>query len=124
MLLHQILFLNKDDLFQKKILNSDIKNFFPVSCFPPIGFSYSMFSRITMVKQGMQKLDEITSGDVSRGSLTKLDVPKSARSTSSTPFLFPEDRALTPESVTTATDTEMLRVVMAAVEGQLPCGYL
>lgn len=39
-------------------------------------------------------------------------------------FLFPEDIALTRESVTTATDTEMLRVVMAAVEGQLLCGYV
>ena len=27
----QILFLNKNDLFEKKIANSDIKNFFPVS---------------------------------------------------------------------------------------------
>lgn len=26
----QILFLNKDDLFQNKIQNSDIKNYFPV----------------------------------------------------------------------------------------------
>jgi hypothetical protein len=124
-LLHQILFLNKDDLFQKKILNSDIKNFFPASYFLPIGSSYSMYSRITRVNQGTQKLDESTSGGVSRGSLTKPDVPKSAKFTSSTSFLvFTEDSALTPESVTTATDTEMLRVVMAAVEGQLLCGYL
>jgi hypothetical protein len=87
-LLHQILFLNKDDLFQKKILNSDIKNFFPVSCLPLIGFAYLIFSRIMRVKQGTQKLDETTSGDVSRGSLTKLDVPKSEKSTSSTHFSY------------------------------------
>lgn len=70
------------------------------------------------MKQGTQKLDEIISGDVSRDSLTKLDVPKNAKSTFSTHFLlFTQVATLTLESVTTATDTEMLRVVMAAVEG-------
>jgi guanine nucleotide-binding protein subunit alpha, other len=34
----QILFLNKDDLFQKKIQHSDIKNFFPVSARHVSGF--------------------------------------------------------------------------------------
>lgn len=30
---HQILFLNKNDLFERKIQTSDIKSFFPVSLF-------------------------------------------------------------------------------------------
>ncbi|KAG2139952.1 hypothetical protein BD769DRAFT_1384258 [Suillus cothurnatus] len=81
-----IFFLNMDDLFQMKTINSDIK----------------ISSWTTRVNQGMQKLDENTSGNTSCGSLTKLDVLKNEKSTS--------------KSVTTATDTEMLRVVMAAVE--------
>lgn len=36
---HQILFLNKDDLFRKKILHSDIKNFFLVSHLSMTGLS-------------------------------------------------------------------------------------
>lgn len=34
-LLFKILFLNKNDLFERKIPTSDIKNFFPASSFPP-----------------------------------------------------------------------------------------
>jgi guanine nucleotide-binding protein subunit alpha len=94
--LHQILFLNKDDLFKKKIINSDIKNFFPVSYFPLTDCSYSMYFRTTRVNQGTQKLGENTSGDVSRGSLTKPGVLKNGKSISSTAFLlFTEDAALT-----------------------------
>jgi hypothetical protein len=37
---NQILFLNKDDLFQKKILHSDIKTFFPVSDLSMTGSLY------------------------------------------------------------------------------------
>jgi hypothetical protein len=94
--LHQIFFLNMDDLFQMKTINSDIKNFFLVSYFPVTDCSYSMYFRTMRVNQGMQKLDENTSGNASCGSLTKLDVLKNEKSTSSMNFfLFTEDAALT-----------------------------
>lgn len=35
-MLVQILFLNKNDLFEQKILHSDIKNFFPVCLHPSV----------------------------------------------------------------------------------------
>jgi len=80
-----ILFLNKDDLFQRKIPNSDIKNFFPDYDGPPAdvkaGRDYfkKRFGRLAQ-KAGRQKEREI--------------------------YIH----------TTNATDTAMLRVVMAAVE--------
>ena len=61
----QILFLNKNDLFEKKIEHSDIKTFFPVSsrpssAVPPLTSAFSAF-RIMMVNQGMLVVDENTS---------------------------------------------------------------
>ena len=61
----QILFLNKNDLFEKKIEHSDIKTFFPVSsrsssAVPPLTAAFSAF-RIMMVNQGMLVVDENTS---------------------------------------------------------------
>ncbi|KAJ7652667.1 heterotrimeric G protein alpha subunit 4 [Mycena polygramma] len=81
-----ILFLNKDDLFQKKIKTSDIKNFFPDFDGEPgnaiQGRDYfkKRFGRLAQ-KAGRAKEREI--------------------------YIH----------ITTATDTEMLRVIMAAVEG-------
>ncbi|KAH6903452.1 guanine nucleotide binding protein, alpha subunit [Coprinopsis sp. MPI-PUGE-AT-0042] len=81
-----ILFLNKDDLFQKKVLHSDIKNFFPDFDGEPgdvkAGRDYfkKRFARLAQ-KAGRSKEREI--------------------------YIH----------ITTATDTAMLRVVMAAVEG-------
>jgi len=80
-----ILFLNKDDLFEKKIQHSDIKNFFPDYEGEPgdakAGREYfrKRFSRLAQ---------------------------KAGRSTERQLYVH----------TTTATDTEMLRVVMAAVE--------
>ncbi|KAH7884114.1 guanine nucleotide-binding protein alpha-2 subunit [Phlebopus sp. FC_14] len=82
-----ILFLNKDDLFQKKILHSDIKNFFP---------DYE--GEVGDAKAGR---------DYFRKRFTRL-AQKAGRSKEREIYIH----------VTTATDTAMLRVVMAAVEGQ------
>ncbi|KAF9229787.1 guanine nucleotide binding protein, alpha subunit [Gyrodon lividus] len=81
-----ILFLNKDDLFQKKIPHSDIKNFFP---------DY----------EG-EPGDAKAGRDYFRKRFTRL-AQKAGRSKEREIYIH----------VTTATDTAMLRVVMAAVEG-------
>lgn len=44
--LSQILFLNKNDLFEAKVEHSDIKNFFPVRAIPLALASISLFIRI------------------------------------------------------------------------------
>jgi len=80
-----ILFLNKDDLFRKKILHSDIKNFFP---------DY----------EG-EPGDAKAGRDYFKRRFTRL-AHKAGRSKEREIYIH----------VTTATDTEMLRVVMAAVE--------
>ncbi|PBK68546.1 heterotrimeric G-protein alpha subunit, GPA2-like protein [Armillaria solidipes] len=83
-----ILFLNKNDLFEKKIPHSDIKNFFPDFDGEPgdvrAGRDYfkRRFSKLA-TKAGRHKEREI--------------------------YIH----------ITTATDTAMLRVVMAAVEGSI-----
>ncbi|KAJ6451199.1 heterotrimeric G protein alpha subunit 4 [Mycena sanguinolenta] len=80
-----ILFLNKNDIFQQKVMTSDIKNFFPDFDGEPrsvtAGHTYfkKRFGRLA-VKAGRAKEREI--------------------------YIH----------ITTATDTELLRVVMAAVE--------
>ncbi|KAG8220199.1 guanine nucleotide binding protein, alpha subunit [Butyriboletus roseoflavus] len=98
-----ILFLNKDDLFKKKITHSDIKNFFPDYEGEPgdakAGRDYfrKRFARLAQ-KAGRSKEREIYVQCVRmRVRMLVLN------------FCF--------ASVTTATDTVMLRVVMAAVEG-------
>ncbi|KAH7925703.1 guanine nucleotide binding protein, alpha subunit [Leucogyrophana mollusca] len=83
-----ILFLNKNDLFERKIANSDIKNFFPDFEGEPgnakVGREYFKKRFIKLAqKAGRSKEREIY------------------------------------VHITTATDTAMLRVVMAAVEGEL-----
>lgn len=64
LLVHQILFLNKNDLFEKKITHSDIKNFFPVShhmLYIAHGLDQSPhFRRITMENMGIYGRAEIT----------------------------------------------------------------
>ncbi|KAI0344010.1 heterotrimeric G protein alpha subunit 4 [Trametopsis cervina] len=91
-----ILFLNKDDLFQKKIEHSDIKNFFPDFDGEPAdaraGRDYFRKRFARLAQKANQKEREI--------------------------YIHPNG-VLThfrPSSTTTATDTAMLRVVMAAVE--------
>ncbi|KAN0121442.1 Guanine nucleotide binding protein (G-protein), alpha subunit [Russula decolorans] len=85
-----ILFLNKDDLFRKKIQHSDIKTFFPDFDGEPrdatSGREYfkKRFARLAQ-KAGRSKEREI--------------------------YIH----------ITTATDTALLRVVMAAVEGKICC---
>jgi len=80
-----ILFLNKDDLFQKKIKTSDIKNFFPDfdgeagNAIAGRDYFKKRFGRLAQ-KAGRAKEREI--------------------------YIH----------ITTATDTELLRVIMAAVE--------
>ncbi|KAF8139807.1 heterotrimeric G protein alpha subunit 4 [Boletus edulis] len=80
-----ILFLNKDDLFRKKIIHSDIKNFFPDF-------------------EGEAK-DAKAGRDYFRKRFSRL-AQKAGRSKEREIYIH----------VTTATDTAMLRVVMAAVE--------
>ncbi|KAF8879951.1 heterotrimeric G protein alpha subunit 4 [Infundibulicybe gibba] len=83
-----ILFLNKNDLFERKIPHSDIKNFFP---------DY-----------------EGESGDVRAGrDYFKKRFAKLAQKAGR-----PKEREIYIH-ITTATDTAMLRVVMAAVEGAI-----
>ncbi|EIW86083.1 guanine nucleotide-binding protein alpha-2 subunit [Coniophora puteana RWD-64-598 SS2] len=81
-----ILFLNKNDLFEKKIAHSDIKNFFPDF-------------------EG-ESGDPKAGRDYFRKRFTKL-AQKAGRGKEREIYIH----------TTTATDTEMLRVVMAAVEG-------
>lgn len=117
----QILFLNKNDLFEKKVQHSPIKNFFPVS--PAESICYTWLSadhfsdRITKVSQVIPGQAAITS---SVGLLDWLRKPtqRNGRSTYSWCLTFPIASVLTLSSITTATDTAMLRVVMAAVEGE------
>jgi len=80
-----ILFLNKDDLFRKKIIHSDIKNFFP-----------DFEGEAGDAKAGR---------DYFRKRFSRL-AQKAGRSKEREIYIH----------VTTATDTAMLRVVMAAVE--------
>ncbi|TFK38768.1 heterotrimeric G-protein alpha subunit, GPA2-like protein [Crucibulum laeve] len=81
-----ILFLNKNDLFEKKIATSDIKNFFP---------DYD------------GEAGDIRAGrDYFKRRFAKL-AQKAGRSKEREIYIH----------ITTATDTAMLRVVMAAVEG-------
>ncbi|KIK99454.1 hypothetical protein PAXRUDRAFT_132053 [Paxillus rubicundulus Ve08.2h10] len=84
-----ILFLNKDDLFQRKIRHSDIKSFFPDFEGEPG--------------------DAKAGRDYFRKRFTRL-AQKAGRSKEREIYIH----------VTTATDTAMLRVVMAAVEGECP----
>ncbi|EPS99657.1 hypothetical protein FOMPIDRAFT_1024123 [Fomitopsis schrenkii] len=80
-----ILFLNKNDLFEKKVLHSDIRNFFPdydgPTADPAAGRDYFKKRFARLAQKANQKEREV--------------------------YIH----------TTTATDTEMLRVVMAAVEG-------
>ena len=62
----QILFLNKDDLFVKKVQSSDIKNFFPVRDLPRDHFyndvgSEASLRRTLTARQTMRRQAEITS---------------------------------------------------------------
>lgn len=79
----KILFLNKNDLFERKIPTSDIKNFFPVST--TISYSRTsiprliVFYRISKESLGIFAPVAITSSDGSQNWLKKLVVRKSAR---------------------------------------------
>ncbi|KAK0191997.1 guanine nucleotide-binding protein alpha-2 subunit [Armillaria mellea] len=88
-----ILFLNKNDLFEKKIPHSDIKNFFP---------DYD------------GETGDVRAGrDYFKRRFTKL-ATKAGRLKEREIYIH----------MTTATDTAMLRVVMAAVEGTFPLHQL
>jgi hypothetical protein len=82
----QILFLNKDDLFQAKIMHSDIKTFFPVyrqlprSRHPSLRF---IRYRTLMANRKTQMPAENTSRSALQGSHTKLAARKSVKFTSS-----------------------------------------
>ena len=88
----QILFLNKNDLFEKKIPTSDIKSFFPVSLsllwllirawVDADGISI----RILTVNREMPELVEITSSDDSQSLHRKLVVLRNEKFISSKPF--------------------------------------
>jgi hypothetical protein len=69
------------------------------------------------VSQGRPKPVETISKGVSRGWPTKPAVLRNGKYISSTLSPSSKIQPLTVVSVTTATDTAMLRVVMAAVEG-------
>lgn len=119
----KILFLNKNDLFERKIPTSDIKNFFPVStrtsCWRTSTSRLINLFRTSKVSQGTFVPVAITSSDGSQNWLKKPVVRKSARYIYSkllSLLLFYRYIDMT-WSITTATDTAMLRVVMAAVEG-------
>ncbi|KAH7907188.1 guanine nucleotide binding protein, alpha subunit [Hygrophoropsis aurantiaca] len=83
-----ILFLNKNDLFERKILNSDIKNFFP-----------DFEAEAGNAKAGREYF---------KRRFIRL-AQKAGRSKEREIYVH----------ITTATDTAMLRVVMAAVEGRI-----
>lgn len=72
-----------------------------------------------MESQGMQTVVETTSRGVLRGSPRKLAARKSGKYTFSSSFVLrnTNHQCSSWTSVTTATDTALLRVVMAAVEG-------
>lgn len=82
----QILFLNKNDLFERKIRTSDIKSFFPVSLFP-CGKSVSDTNRISIristANREIPRPVGITLNDDSRSLHRKLAVLRTARFTSS-----------------------------------------
>jgi len=86
----QILFLNKNDLFDRKILTSNIKSFFPVSLSFPWGFDHERVVydkadsdeieiRISTANQEMREPVGNTSNDVSRSSHKNLVVLRSER---------------------------------------------
>ena len=122
----QILFLNKNDLFEKKVQHSDIKNFFPVRV-SPASCTWQAFTRryrTSTARLATPRRVVNTSRSDSRGSRRRRTRRRgrSTSSTSSAPSCTGPGAAGTnaPGSVTTATDTAMLRVVMAAVEGASP----
>jgi len=76
----QILFLNKDDLFKKKIVHSDIKNFFPVRRLIAImDGRCKPRSRTLTVNQVTPSLVGITLGGVLFDYRKKRDAQRSAR---------------------------------------------
>ncbi|KAI0762527.1 heterotrimeric G protein alpha subunit 4 [Fomes fomentarius] len=83
-----ILFLNKNDLFEKKVVNSDIKNFFP---------DYD--GEASDAKAGREYFKKRFARLAQKANAKEREI-----------YIH----------VTTATDTAMLRVVMAAVEGAFP----
>ena len=128
----QILFLNKNDLFEKKVVNSDIKNFFPVS-----GVHLLSPRRIRADELPLLQDYDGESNDAKAGrEYFKKRFARLAQKANAPereiyiqyvhiffvglrmfPCLRTSRTDCTCPSVTTATDTAMLRVVMAAVEG-------
>ncbi|KAK0482796.1 guanine nucleotide binding protein, alpha subunit, partial [Armillaria novae-zelandiae] len=98
-----ILFLNKNDLFEKKIPHSNIKNFFPVRDVLPRVLKLSLINHWDFDGEP---------GDVRAGR----DYFKRRFSKLATKAGRLKEREIYIH-ITTATDTAMLRVVMAAVEG-------
>ena len=135
--LSQILFLNKNDLFEKRVPVSDIKNFFPVRRYPtkffgPINLPLSCLSIVHKKDYDGEPGDIRAGRDYFKRRFAKL-AQKAGRSKEREIYIQCVPRLLHPAirrpsylcstashySITTATDTAMLRVVMAAVEGQL-----
>ena len=145
----QILFLNKDDLFVKKVQTSDIKNFFPVRSLlwyylcreVESNICYKGLRRGSKRSEGRPGILQTPVWETSSKSWT-LERTRNLYSVSlhitSLCPLFPDRLAnkhllyilptcsnlpqtsgyvIAYTSVTTATDTALLRVVMAAVEG-------
>jgi len=116
----QILFLNKNDLFEKKIQHSPIKNFFPVSLVQRLRYTRGQLTppaRISKVSQVTLEGDATTSS-VGLPGWPRRPTRKNGRSTYSQRYFHRVVLVLIFSSITTATDTAMLRVVMAAVEGE------
>ncbi|KAJ7242267.1 G-protein alpha subunit-domain-containing protein [Mycena rebaudengoi] len=126
-----ILFLNKDDLFQEKIKTSDIKNFFPSEA----GYIGSHWVTLvypwpTLVDEGIDFDGEAGSAHAGRDYFKKRFkqlAQKAGRTkerescgATAASFLFIfvhlKTTANASHSITTATDTELLRMTMAAVE--------
>ncbi|KAI6096931.1 guanine nucleotide-binding protein alpha-2 subunit [Pisolithus croceorrhizus] len=81
-----ILFLNKDDLFRKKVAHSDIKNFFPVRDFIIVtGTIRNGNCRTMKANPAMRRLAGITSRNVSFDFRKKQAAPKSGRYTYTQP---------------------------------------
>lgn len=121
----QILFLNKNDLFEKKVMHSDIRNFFPVCALP-----IHVCGRVLSCPQDYDgpTADPTAGRDYFKKRFARLAQKANQKerevyiqcvvcSCMHTSFRIPFVLMCSYTSTTTATDTEMLRVVMAAVEG-------
>ena len=119
----QILFLNKNDLFERKVQHSPIKNFFPVSRAFVLN---TPGDRLTFVVQDYdgEPGDSRAGRDYFKRRFARLAQKANAKEREIyiqlVSLILNNPAVLISLSITTATDTAMLRVVMAAVEGESP----